>query len=157
MALVNEDGYLVEDTSVVETPELDALLQNLPNYSLLTQSMKQDALNSSLIPDSNGVWPGQPDYITTYDSYFAAVRLIGFLMAQPVVRQSSSEGTSVAVDAPNWGGLLEYYRSQSPILQATTNGPVLTKVLIPEGPHVYHTDMTGVRGGNNDNVDTDLG
>jgi hypothetical protein len=39
MALVNEDGYLVEDTSVVETPELDALLQILPNYSLLTQSM----------------------------------------------------------------------------------------------------------------------
>jgi hypothetical protein len=142
---------------VAALEDLSALLANLPNYTLLTDTMKQDALSGALVPDTNGVWPGQPDYITTYDIYFAAVRLIGFLMAQPVVRQSSSEGTSVAVDAPSWGGLLEYYRSQSPILQATTNGPVLTKVLIPEGPHVYHTDMTGVRGGNNDNVDTDLG
>lgn len=135
--------------------DLNALVSSLPNAALLTIGMKNDALAGALMPDVEGVWPGEVDYVPTYDEYFAAISLIGFLRAQPVVRQSSSEGTSVAVDAPDWSGLIAWYRSMSPIARATSNG-VLQKVLIPEGPHVYRTDMSG-RGSDYGNVDTDLG
>lgn len=135
--------------------ELNALLWNLPGYALITPEMKDRALAASLVPDVNGVWPGQPDYILTYDPYWAALSLVGFLEAQPVVRQSSSEGTSVAVDAPSWGALTAYYKSMSQVAQATGTS-VLQKVLIPEGRHVSRTDMSG-RWGNDVDVDTDLG
>lgn len=135
--------------------DLDALVANLPNASLLTTKMKEDALAGALVPDLSGVWPGNPGYVTTHDSYFAAIGLIGFLQAQPVVRQSSSEGTSIAVDAPNWLALTTYYQSMSQIVQATTSGP-LTRVSIPDGPHVVRTDMRG-GGAQYVDVDTDLG
>ena len=135
--------------------DLNALLISLPGYGLLNQSMKDAALATALVPDPAGVWPGQPDYVLTYDVYWAALGLINFLQAQPVVRQSSSEGTSVAVDAPNWGGLAAYYRSMSMVAQATGQG-VLGVIPIPGGSHVYRTDMR--RGGDGyDDVDTDLG
>lgn len=136
--------------------ELNALLINLPGYGLLTPEMKDRALATALIPDVNNVWPGQPNYIETHDVYWAAIGLVGFLQAQPVVRQSSSEGTSVAVDAPSWGGLVSYYRSMSVIATAVNSAPILTEVPIPGEPHVIHTDMSG-RFGDDDNVDTDLG
>jgi len=136
--------------------ELNALLINLPGYGLLTPEMKDRALATALIPDLNNVWPGQPGYIETYDVYWAAIGLVGFLEAQPVVRQSSSEGTSVAVDAPSWGGLVAYYRSMSVIATAVSAAPILTEISIYTDPHVYPTDMTG-RWSENDNVDTDLG
>lgn len=136
------------------TDDLNALLISLPGYGLLTDSMKQAALDSALIPDSSGVWPGQLGYVTTYDVYWAAFSLLGFLEAQPVVRQSSSEGTSVAVDAPSWTTLAAYYKSMSPVAQASGNG-VLTEVSIPMH-HVHRTDMSG-RWDQNDDVDTDLG
>ena len=136
--------------------DLTALLANLPGAALLTAQMKLDALAGSLIPDSLGVWPGQPTYVPTYDAYYAAISLIGFLQAQPVIRQSSSEGTSVSVDAPNWSGLVSWYRSLSPIAQLT-NQTVLGVITIPDVPHVIHTDMRGRSGDSNDNVDTDLG
>lgn len=138
--------------------DLSTLLANLPNYSLISTQMKNDALLGARIPDEDGVWPGQEDYVATYDVYFAALTLLGFLRAQPVVRQSSSEGTSVAVDAPNWSYLASYYASLSTIAQATSNG-VLSKVLIPEGPHVRRVRMNDDAGRSRgyDNVDTDLG
>lgn len=135
--------------------DLDELLAPLPGFSLLTPSMKQKALDMSLVPDAAGVWPGQDDYVATYDVYWAAISLIGFLQAQPVVRQTSSEGTSVAVDAPSWDGILMYYREASQIAGATGND-VLQIVPIPGGPHVVRTDMSG-RWNGYDNVDTDLG
>lgn len=135
--------------------DLNALLVNLPGYGLLTPNMKQSALDGGRIPDAAGVWPGQEDYVDTYDVYFAAISLVGFLQAQPVVRQSSSEGTSVAVDAPNWAGLLAWYRGMSPICALQGTG-VLTAVPIPDRPHVYRTDMSGRSDGYGD-VDTDLG
>uniref|UniRef100_A0AAU6R5X5 Tail terminator n=1 Tax=Micrococcus phage Olihed TaxID=3092209 RepID=A0AAU6R5X5_9CAUD len=135
--------------------ELEALLANLPGYALLTPSMKQAALDGARIPDSFLIWPGEDGYETTYDPYFAALNLLGFLMAQPVVRQSSSEGTAVAVDAPSWSALAAYFRSQSYICSANGN-QVLQEVPIPGGPHVYKTDMSGRWDGNGD-VDTDLG
>lgn len=134
--------------------DLNALLISLPGYGLLTNTMKQNALNGAQLPDSAGVWPGQPDYVPTYDVYFAAMSLIGFLQAQPVVRQASSEGTSTAVDAPSWGGLLAWYRSMSPICNSTGPG-VIGFVEIPDGPHVVRTDMDGRWDGYGD-VDTDL-
>lgn len=133
---------------------LNALLQSLPNYSLLTDDMKQRALNTSMIPDGAGIWPGQPGYQDTYDVYWAATGLIGFLMAQPVVRQHSSEGTSIAVDAPNWTALLAYYKSQSVIAGATKGGPVLVPLEIPGFNHVKRVNMND--GGDlSVNVDTD--
>lgn len=134
--------------------ELDALLMNLPGYGLLTVTMKENALNGARIPDSFGIWPGQEGYEPTYDVYFAAINLLGFLMAQPVVRQTSSEGTSVAVDAPNWGALAAYYRSQSIICNVQGNG-VLSRVTIPDVPHVRRTDMQ-YGGDDNADVDTDV-
>lgn len=136
--------------------DLTALVVGLPNSVLLTDTLKQKALDGALIPDSLNVWPGNVGYVPTYDEFYAAISLVGFLQAQPVIRQSSSEGTSVSVDAPNWGGLLAYYRSMSPIAQATGSG-VLGSFAIPGGSHVYRTDMSGRGGGYYDNVDTDLG
>lgn len=135
--------------------DLNVLLQSLPGYALLTTDMKLAALAGALIPDPSGVWPGEAGYVTTHDVYFAALSLLGFLQAQPVVRSTSSEGTSVSVDAPDWGALARYYRSQSRIVWSTGN-TVLGRVDIPEGPHVYRTDMSG-RGDSYGDVDTDLG
>ncbi|WNN96041.1 hypothetical protein SEA_SCHIMMELS22_10 [Microbacterium phage Schimmels22] len=136
--------------------DLNGLLSPLPGYGVLTDAMKQRALETALIPDGAGVWPGQPGYQTTYDIYWAALSLIGFMQAQPVVRQTSSEGTSVAVDAPNWAGITAYYRGASVIAGASQNGPLLTLVPIPDVPHVRRTDMSGRGGGPYDDVDTDL-
>lgn len=135
--------------------DLNELLAPLPGFALLTDTMKQRALDTSLVPDAAEVWPGQPGYVATYDIYWAAMSLIGFLQAQPVVRQSSSEGTSVAVDAPSWSGILSYYRSQSVIAQASTSSPVLNPIYF-DNSHVVRTDMSG-RYGDHGDVDTDLG
>lgn len=135
--------------------DLNALLVSLPGYALLTDNMKQRALEGAVVPDAAGVWPGQDFYVPTYDVYYAAISLIGFLQAQPVVRQSSSEGTSVAVDAPNWTGLVAWYSSMSLICSSQPGG-LLNPVAIPDGPHVVRRDMSG-RGDGYGDVDTDLG
>lgn len=134
--------------------DLNGLLAPLPGYAVLTNEMKQRALNLALIPDADGVWPGQPDYVTTYDVYWAAILLAGYMMAQPFIKQASSEGTSTTVDAPNWGGLFTFFRSQSVIFAAQND--VLQIVPIPDGPHVVPTDMSG-RGDHYGDIDTDCG
>lgn len=134
--------------------ELNALLESLPGYSLLTVSMKQTALDGARVPDSFLIWPGEDGYEPTYDVYFAAIRLIGFLQAQPVVRQTSSEGTSIAVDAPSWGALLAYYQSMSQIFGLHGNG-VLNRVSIPDVPHVRKVNMS-YGGEYYGDVDTDV-
>jgi hypothetical protein len=135
--------------------DLNALLSPLPGYGTITTNMKNAALAGALIPDSEGRWPGEVDYVLTYDVYFAALSLLGFLQAQPVVRSTSSEGTSISVDSPDWGALSTYYRGMSPICAATGNDAI-QRVRIPEGPHVQRVDMRmGAYG--YDNVDTDLG
>lgn len=141
--------------------ELTDLLAGLPNAASVTQAMKQRALDGARIPDSFGIWPGQDGYENTYDIYFAAFSLIGFLKAQPVVTATSSEGTSVTVQAPDWGALVAYYRSMSPIMQATQQD-VLREVPIPGGPHVrptnmHSTDASGRTVPYYGDVDTDLG
>jgi len=131
--------------------ELSTLLQTLPGYSLISVGMKQAALDGARIPDSSGMWPGEVGYLVTYDVYFAALSLLGFMQAQPVVRQTSSEGTSVTVDPPSWGTLAAYFRTLSVILSQSDKS-IISVVPIPGRPHVYRTEM---RGGSND-VDTDV-
>lgn len=135
--------------------ELNALLSNLPGYDLITSAMKLRALESARVPDSEGRWPNESGYVPSYDVYFAALSLVSFLKAQPVLRSSSSEGTSVSVDAPDWAALVTYYRTQSPII-GTQGNSVLQEVAIPGRPHVYKTDMSG-RGGYYGDIDTDVG
>lgn len=136
--------------------DLNGLLSPLPGYDVLTAQMKQRALDTSLIPDADGVWPGSaPWYVATYDVYWAAMSLVGYMMAQPFVKQAGSEGTNATIDRPDWTGILSYFRSQSVIARATKAGPILTSIPIPDGPHVVRTDMSG-RWDDYGDVDTDL-
>lgn len=137
------------------TDDLDVLLQSLPNYSLLTPGMKEAALNGAWVPDSSGLWPGNDGYEPTYDVYFAALTLLGYLQAQPMVTNANSEGTGVTVTKPDWTSLIAYYRSMSSIVMANGNS-VLQKVIIPDGPHVVRTDMSGKGSNYYGDVDTDL-
>lgn len=122
--------------------ELSTLLQSLPGYTLISVSMKQAALEGARTPDSFGRWPGEEGYEPTYDVYFAAITLLGFLQAQPVIRQTSSEGTSVAVDVPSWGALTAYFRSVSPSHEAARKD-VLRVVPMSDRPHVHRSHMNG--------------
>ncbi len=135
--------------------DLNALLAPLPGYAVLSPTMKQNALNMSLVPDAAGVWPGNPGYVTTYDIYWAAGSLLGYMMAQPFVKQVASEGTSTTVEAPNWSSIAAFFRSQSTIAQASAATPILTEIPIPGLPHVVRTDMSGRWDGYGD-VDTDV-
>lgn len=136
--------------------DLRELLANLPGYSTLTDAQIQRALDGARIPDSAGVWPGGEGYVPTYDIFYAALNLLPWLASQPVIRQTSSEGTSLAVDAPNWQGLASYFREQSIICQATSTG-ILNVVEIPQLPHVRKVDMSAKGDAYYGNVDTDLG
>lgn len=145
----------VNDLTSDASSELNNLLANMPGSDLVTDPIRDAALRQALIPDTAGVWPGKPDYVPTYDVYFAAANIVGFLQAQPVIRSSSSEGTSVAVDAPNWTGLLAWLRTMSPIMQASGQ-QVLRPISIPFQPISQPVNMQdgGYRYGD---VDTDLG
>lgn len=135
--------------------DLDGLLAPLPSFGILTPQMKQRALDTALIPDGAGVWPGKDGYQATYDIYWAAMSLVGYMQAQPFVKQAGSEGTTTSVDRPDWAGVLAYFRSQSIIAQATLSGSILSLLPIPDVPHVVRTDMSG-RGDGYGDVDTDL-
>ena len=135
--------------------QLNQLLQGLPGADLVTTDMKSVALAGALVPDSAGRWPGTPDYVTTHDVYYAALSLLPWLQAQPVVTSAGSEGTSVSVTAPDWHALTTFYRSHSRIVAASGNG-VLGVLPIPDGPHVRKTDMAG-GGKYYGDVNTDLG
>lgn len=135
--------------------KLNELLQTLPGYELLTESMKTIAMEGALIPDSAGNWPGTSGYTPTYDIYFAALKLIPFLQAQPVFTSAGSEGTSVSVKPADWTAIQRFYRENSPIIQAT--GPDVLRLLpIPDPPHVRRVPMND-RGGYYGDVDTDIG
>ena len=133
---------------------LDQLLSSIPGYDAVSPAMKTAALEASLIPDKDGRWPKQEGYLPTYDVYFAAMRIVPFLQAQPTVTNVNSEGTGVTVTPPDWGALLAFYRSISPIYQAA--GPhVLQSVPIPDPPHGVRVPMND-RGGYYRDVDTDI-
>lgn len=137
----------------MDLTKLNELMQSLPGYALLSDTMKTSAMETALIPDSNGVWPQQPGYVDTYDIYFAAVSLLPFLAAQPVVTSASSEGTSVSAKPLSWADLRKFYQGLSPILSGNS---ILTLVPIPDVPHIRRVPMND-RGGYFGDVDTDLG
>ncbi|QOP65207.1 hypothetical protein SEA_ZAYULIV_10 [Microbacterium phage Zayuliv] len=135
--------------------DLNGLLAPLPGYVVLSPAMKERALATALIPDAAGVWPGEEGYVNTYDVFWAATSLIGYMQAQPFVKQAASEGTSTTVEKPDWSSILAYFRSMSVIASATQAGPILSVIDIPDAPHVVRTDMSGRWDGYGD-VDTDL-
>ena len=135
--------------------ELNALLSALPGYDLISDTAKLAALKASRIPDSEGRWPATAGYVETFDVYFAALSLVSFLQALPVVTSAGSEGTSVSATAPDWDALRLHFRSLSPIILATGNS-VLQVVPIPNPPHVRKVSMRD-RGGYYGDVDSDIG
>lgn len=138
----------------MDLTELNKILETLPGYALLTESMKTSAMNGARIPDSDGRWPQDTDYVPTYDIYFAALALLPFLQAQPVVTSAGSEGTSVSVQATDWTAVRAFYRGLSPIVSDTA-GDVMSIVPIPDVPHVRRVRMND-RGGHYGDVDTDI-
>ena len=85
----------------------------------LSDADLQAILDASLIPDPEGLWPGQPGYITTYDLYWAAAEALTLRAARAAssetVTKVASEGTSFDVQAPNWAALTHHYRMRSQI------------------------------------------
>lgn len=79
----------------------------------------QAVLDASLIPDPEGLWPGQPGYITTYDLQWAAAEAMMLrsvrAASSETVTKVASEGSSFDVQAPNWGALAHHYRMRSQI------------------------------------------
>lgn len=134
--------------------ELNKLLITLPGYALLNDAMKTAAMTGALIPDEQGRWPADPDYVARYDLYYAAVSLIPFLQAQPLVTSASSEGTSVSATAFDWNAIRQFYLGLS--LIASSAGDVLRAIPIPDQPHVYRVPMHTI-GGYHGDVDTDIG
>lgn len=135
--------------------DLNKVIETLPGYNMLTDSMKTMALNGAMVPDVEGRWPGQDNYEPTYDVYFAALALVPFLQAQPAVTHAGSEGTSVTATPMDWGAIKAFYQGLSPIISGT-GSDVLTSVPIPGASHVRRVAMND-RGGYYGDVDTDLG
>lgn len=134
--------------------ELEALLEGIAGYAAVTASMKERALSMAQIPDATGVWPGQPGYAVTTDAYYAALQLLPFLQARPLVTSTSSEGTSVSVTPPDWQALRSFFRDQSVIIAASGHD-VLRAIPIPDPPHVKRVPMNDT-GGRYGDVDTDV-
>ena len=85
----------------------------------LSDADLQAILDASLIPDPEGLWPGQPGYVTTYDLYWAAAEALTLRAARAAssetVTKVASEGSSFDVQAPNWVALTHHYRMRSQI------------------------------------------
>ena len=83
----------------------------------------QAALDSALVPDSNGVWPGQPGYQPTSDLYWAAAEtstlraMRASMSATQTVTKVTSEGSTFEVEqsAPDWAALGRRWRAMSQI------------------------------------------
>lgn len=133
--------------------ELDIILGQVQGYDAVPNELKAHALEGSLIPDKNGVWPSKVGYIPTYDHYYAAMNLVNYLRAQPQVTTAGSEGTNVTVSPTNWDSLLIWLKSKSSIVLVSGDS-VITPVSIPLGPHVVKRNMqgSGVYRGETDNT-----
>ena len=133
--------------------ELDIILGQVQGYDAVPNELKAHALEGSLIPDVNGVWPSKVGYIPTYDHYYAAMNLVGYLRAQPQVTSTGSEGTNVTVSPTNWDSLLIWLKSKSSIVLVSGDS-VITPVSIQLGPHVVKQNMqgSGVYRGETDNT-----
>ena len=102
----------IEDLSKLVDP---ATQPTLSNEDL------QAALNASVVPDLNGVWPGQPGYTATYDLHWAAAEALTLRAARAAMSSSEtltkvqSEGTSFEVQSsrPDWLALARHWRASS--------------------------------------------
>ena len=126
--------------------ELDDILAGIPGGASIPVWQKQAALDAARIPDAAGLWPGDPAYVPTYDPYYAAMLLVGFLQAQGAVTATSSEGTSVTTTGPDWASLLRYLGQSSRIARLVGFFSVVT---IPDGLDIRRVPMGG------GDVDTD--
>ena len=124
--------------------ELDIILGQVQGYDAVPNELKAHALEGSLIPDKNGVWPSKVGYIPTYDYYYAAMNLVVYLRSQPQVTSTGSEGTTVTVSPTNWDSLLIWLKSKSSIVLVSGDS-VITPVSIQLGPHVVKQNMQGSR------------
>ena len=133
--------------------ELDIILGQVQGYDAVPNELKAHAIEGSLIPDVNGVWPSKVGYIPTYDHYYAAMNLVSYLRAQPQVTSTGSEGTNVTVSPTNWDSLLIWLKSKSSIVMVSGDS-VITPVSIQLGPHVVKQNMqgSGVYRGETDNT-----
>lgn len=131
--------------------ELKDLLSGVPGGDNVPESMLNNVLQMSLIPDDEGNLPGAAAYTPKHDVYYAALSLVGWLKAQPQVTSAGSEGTSVTTTAFDWDSLGEYFRSMSLIASQSS---VFTVLTIPEYRKVRHTNMRV--GGNLNDRDTDI-
>ena len=92
-------------------------------FPTLSETDLQAALDASLIPDTAGVWPGQPGYQPTYDLYWAAAEtstlraMRAAMSATQTVTKVTSEGSTFEVEqsAPDWAALSRRWRAMSQI------------------------------------------
>lgn len=95
--------------------ELKELLSAAPGIDKVPETVLIKALAKSLVPDEDGNFPGADDYTSTYDVYFAALYVVGWLRALPQVTAAGSEGTNITTTPFDWDSLAEHFRSMSDI------------------------------------------
>lgn len=122
--------------------ELKEILASIPGSNLVSDAMLTKALQQARIPDKDGRMPGDVAYIPTYDAYYAAASLVGFLRAQPAVTSAGSEGTNVSTTPYDWDSLLSWLYSMSPI-KAASQSDVFTVIPIPSTHRKYRKCMEG--------------
>lgn len=120
--------------------ELNQLLAGLPGVDKLSDSVKQQMLEQSLVPDTEGRDPYTEGYTKTYDTAYAAWLLVGVLSAFPMVTSAGSEGTSVSMTRPDWEALKRSFAVLSPIMARQDTLRVLR---LPPDPYVRHRNMLG--------------
>lgn len=129
--------------------ELDQLLAGLPGVDKLSDSVKRQMLERSLVPDAEGRNPHTEGYIATYDTAYAAWLLVGVLSAFPMVTSAGSEGTSVSMTRPDWEALKRSFAVLSPIM---CRQDVLRILRLPPDPYVRPRNMLD----RHDDVNTSL-
>ena len=105
-------------------------------FPTLSETDLQAALDASLIPDTAGVWPGQPGYQPTYDLYWAAAEtstlraMRAAMSATQTVTKVTSEGSTFEVEqsAPDWAALGRRWRAVSQIGRETGFGDSLSVI-----------------------------
>ena len=99
----------------------------------LTDEDLQAALDASQIPDAADVWPGQPDYVVTYDLAWAAAEALTMrawrAAQQPTeaLNRVQSEGSSfeISTASPDWLAQARFWRARSRIGRETGYGETL--------------------------------
>lgn len=87
--------------------------------NLLTEPDIDEALDRSLTWDSEGRPPSDPDYVETYDPYWAAAEAASILAVRATgkggILKFSSEGSSFERTAPDFWAMARALRARSPM------------------------------------------